>query len=83
MISISGFCIVLVVSWMRAPNFCQQKITMTVDFFPISLFLLIQDPDIDVVIVVVDKKSLETRKDISVEFAGGTYSFVFIYKDLL
>lgn len=56
---------------------------MTVDFFPISLFLLIQDPDIDVVIVVVDKKSLETRKDISVEFAGGTYSFVFIYKDLL
>lgn len=42
-----------------------------------------EDPDIDVVIVVVDRKSLETRKDISVEFAGGTYSFVFIYKDLL
>lgn len=33
---------------------------------PISLDPRSGDPDIDVVIVVVDKKSLETRKDISV-----------------
>lgn len=36
---------------------------------PITLEPRSGDPDIDIVVVVVDKRSLDTRRDISVEFA--------------